>query len=119
MAACAAPKGISPAHTLLWSEFSTPSFFRGRVDTATWFWPEVLRVRRVAAQLERDQVILFVVGKARVKVAVLADLLLLEGVRVARRRPDCGRIAAYTDGRADVVLGDPRFRDARSADRVG
>jgi hypothetical protein len=50
--------------------------------------PEVLRVSRVAAKLERDQVILLVVGGRLVHVPGSAELLLLESVRVAGRGAD-------------------------------
>src|SRR6266851_7186190 len=89
------------------------------VGTGQRFRPEVFRIGRVTAYLERDQVVLFVVGRLGVGVAVRLDLLCLEGVRVSRRRPDFGRVAADANGGEDVVLRDSGIGDPRSAYRVG
>src|SRR5207247_10295904 len=48
--------------------------------------PEVLRAARCAAQLERYEVVFFVMRGLGVGVAVLADLALLQSVRERGRR---------------------------------
>ena len=76
-------------------------------------------VDRVAADLQRDQVVFFVVGQVGVGVAVCLDLLHLQRIRVRRRGTDFGRVAAHADRRDDVGLRDPRIGDPWGADRIG
>src|SRR5207245_4649090 len=58
------------------------------VEGAAHLRPEVLRVPRVAAQLERDQVIFLIMRRRFVHIASGAELLILEVVGVAGRRSD-------------------------------
>src|SRR5690348_290237 len=51
-----------------------------------WLGPQVAGGGGVTAELEGDEVVLLVVGGARVAVPVLRDLLHLEGVGVGGRR---------------------------------
>src|SRR6266496_1435493 len=65
--------------------------------------PEIPRARRVATELERNQVILLVARRAA-RLVVLAHLHELQPVRVTDGRPNCARPAVYTDGGADRSL---------------
>ena len=69
--------------------------------------PQVLHRPRRAADLQRDQVVFLVVVQPLVPVAVLGDLLPLEVLGVALRRPHRRGPALHADGAADVSLGDP------------
>jgi len=80
--------------------------------------PEVARVGRVATELERDQMILLVAGRAAPD-AVLAHLPDLQVVGVVGRRPDRARPAAHADRRPDRRLGDIGVDDAGRARPAG
>src|SRR3981081_4597095 len=72
----------------------------------------------MTSELERDEVILFVVRRVCVGVAVCGDLLLLQGIRVRDWRPDRLGVSADADGGLDVVLGDSLVSHAWGRDRV-
>jgi len=82
-----------------------------------WLWPEVLpRVGR-PTDLERDQVVLLVVGGVLVGVMPSGELRPLERVRVARRRADRRRPALLADRRRDRRLRYLRVANARGVGR--
>jgi hypothetical protein len=80
--------------------------------------PEVARIRRIAAELETDQVVLLVCGRRAVLV-VHPHLLALERVRVVDGRTDRARPAALADRRADRRLRHRGIQHARRADGIG
>src|SRR5581483_7883482 len=73
--------------------------------------PEVAWVGRVAAELETDEMVLLIVGRAAA-LSVGAHLLDLQRVRVLHGRADGPRPAVDADGGADVRLRDVRVEDA-------
>ena len=90
------------------------------IEGAPHLRPEVLRVSRVAAQLERNQVVFLIVRRRFVQVAGGAELLILEDVGVAGRRSDgLGRPVRVADGVVDVRLRDVGVRGARREDGIG
>jgi hypothetical protein len=84
----------------------------GRMDAR--LWPEIPRVPWVTTQLERDEMVFFIVGGVGVLVPILPYLLLLQvlGVRDWRALP-------RRMWRAEVGGWHGRIDDARSTCRIG
>lgn len=84
-----------------------------------WLWPEVSRVPRRSAELQRHEVVLLVVTRIPVGVAVLHDLRELERRGIGRRWPGRRRPAALADRRGDVRLVDAGIDCAGTQPGVG
>ena len=121
MACWAAVREIFPEQTMLLSlslELVLRVGERGGVGIVRRFDPQVGRVVRVAAQLERDQVV--VLGDVeRPGVAVGGGRGLLLRLGDALRGTDGRGEPAGTDSGADVGLGDLRIDGARRAVGIG
>lgn len=76
--------------------------------------PQILGVFAISAKLQRDEVVLFIVARIRIRVAVFLDLRNLERVRVGSGWPELLRAAAV----ADTVRIGGAYR-SRCAGRVG
>src|SRR3954447_7401615 len=77
--------------------------------------PEVPRIRRRAAELQRDQVIELESGGGPAAIPVGLQLLQLQRLRVAGRRPDRGGPAGAADRALDRRLGDGGIENAGCA----
>lgn len=96
-----------------------PIFHLGSDCSAAWLGPEVSRVRWMPTEFERNEVVLFVVGRVRVCIAILGDLSHLEAGRVRRWRSDLPRVAWHADRLSDSFRCDFRVHDAGCAVEVG
>ena len=78
--------------------------------------PEIFRVGGVAAEFERDEMILFVVSQAGIGVAIFGDLLDFQAMRVVFIGTDGFRGPPWiADRLADIFLGDVRIDRAGRA----
>jgi hypothetical protein len=84
-----------------------------------WLGPQVGRITGRSAQFEADEVVLFIVCRRLVRVAVLRQLLDLQGSRVARRRTNALRVAGHADRGRYVGLSHLSVRRAGREQRIG
>src|SRR6476469_10548991 len=81
-----------------------------RDGSIKWFGPKILGIGRIAAEFERNEVILLVVPQARVGISVFADLFYFQAMRVRRRRSDgLGAPSRITNCFANIFLSDMRI----------
>lgn len=81
--------------------------------------PEIFRIRGASAQLQGNEVIFFEISQRGVGVAIFANLLDLQTIRVAGRRADGFRAPPRVADRfAEVGLRDVRIRCAGRSQRI-
>src|ERR1017187_3221838 len=90
-----------------------------RIRRGTQLRPQVPRIPRIAAQLQRNEMILLVVSNVHVRVSVFADLLYLQSVGVGNRRSNRFGIALDTNGLFYVALRHRGVDHSGRARRIG
>jgi len=88
-------------------------FLFGRPLALATLWPQVFRVRWIAADIEWNQMVQLIVSDVAISVAVLLDLLVLETVGVFFIGPDFFCIAPNAHSGLDIVLSHRRIDGAR------